>query len=70
MICKFQTPSLPFPRLIKTLNELLSRLRLSLDEDDFGESTSINLNQIVKEGGIEESAKLKNAFKVNSFRLI
>lgn len=67
LICQnnlFKTPSLPFPRLIKSLNELRTHLRLSLDEKDFGEATMTNLEQLVVEGGEEECEKMKAAFEV------
>jgi hypothetical protein len=55
---------LPFPRLIKALNELRTHLQLSLDEKDYGESTTANLKQIVEEGSANECDELKSAFEV------
>jgi hypothetical protein len=50
---------------MKHLNELKTRLHLSLDEMDFGEATLLVLTDIEDEGGAEKCAKLKAAFKVN-----
>jgi hypothetical protein len=41
---------MPFPSLIKSLNELRTLLRLSLDELDFGTKTLVHLNQKEDEG--------------------
>ena len=54
---------------MKSLNELMSRLRLSMEEEDFGESTFALLSNIEEEGGHEICIKLKTAFLVTLFNI-
>lgn len=55
---------------MRSLNELKARLRLSMDETDYGEATLAILVEIDDEGGAEICTKLKAAFMVPLINLL
>lgn len=63
-ILKFQTPDLPFPKLIKILKILKQRLILSRDDAYYGEQTMKMLAEMESDGEIEVCQRLKASFKV------
>ena len=53
-----------FPELMKALNGLKRRLRLSSDENFFGEDTERLLSKLEEDGAVEIRRNLETAFGV------